>query len=84
MLALDTVFAGCQFSSVVEQLICNQQVVGSSPTTGSTPATVYVNRVAAKKGFVLRFVLVSPFVCVLSFASSAGGVDRSGNHNAIE
>jgi len=33
---------------------------------------------------VLRFVLVSPFVCVLSFASSAGGVDRSGNHNAIE
>ena len=33
-----------QFSSVVEQLICNQQVVGSSPTTGSTS-----NRECGKK-----------------------------------
>ena len=27
-----------RFSSVVEQLICNHQVVGSNPTSGSKPA----------------------------------------------
>ena len=34
---------GRQFSSVVEQLIRNEQVVGSSPTTGSIFAKKFVD-----------------------------------------
>ncbi len=34
---------GRQFSSVVEQLIRNEQVVGSSPTTGSIFTKKFVN-----------------------------------------
>ena len=39
-----------QLSSVVEQLICNQQVVGSSPTAGSIPSPDCVDVVLAGSG----------------------------------
>ena len=42
---------GCQFSSVVEQLIRNEQVVGSSPTTGSTLRFNYPLEVKLSQAF---------------------------------
>ncbi len=53
----------CRFSSVVEQLICNHQVVGSNPTTGS-PKSPENQRFTAKRRDKAKTggpILVTPF-----------------------
>ena len=59
-----------QLSSVVEQLICNQQVVGSSPTAGSTYFSLYLQGFYDYMASYAVCEIISPLPLCCHFSSS--------------
>jgi hypothetical protein len=57
-------FRNAGIAQLVEQLICNQQVVGSNPTAGSIVNAIsapYNRPVSDPRGYVLAFPAETPF-----------------------
>ena len=68
-------------AQLVEQLICNQQVVGSNPTAGSMVIKNQPKRIVVLNGRIAGFEF-EDFVLFLSRTSTP--VDQSADHNESE